>query len=150
MTSDTPSIIGTDHPLSPEQQHLLGELAGMIVAPSDTYNLPGADDELIFARLLAATTTDPQSIVRGLDFALSVAGERPIHACIEQLEGRPELAALVSLVMHCYYTDDRVMRSLDMEPRPPFPAGFKVEQGDLDTLLAPVQSRGKIWRDDEL
>ncbi len=45
-----------------------------------------------------------------------------------------------------YYRDDRVMRSLDMELRPPFPGGFTVEQGDW-SLLDPVRSRPKLWRD---
>jgi len=52
----------------------------------------------------------------------------------------------VSLVMQCYYRDDRVMESLGMEPRPPFPEGFEVEEGDW-SMLEPVQRRGKIWRD---
>ena len=38
------------------------------------------------------------------------------------------------------------MRSLDMEPRSPFPDGFEVEQGDW-SLLEPVKRRGKVYRD---
>ena len=52
---------------------------------------------------------------------------------------------LISIILQCYYRDDRVMRSLEMEPRPPFPQGFEVEQGDW-SLLDPVKRRGKIYR----
>ena len=54
--------------------------------------------------------------------------------------------AMVNATVQCYYRDDRVMRSLDMEARPPFPKGFDVEQGDW-TLLDPVRSRPKLYRD---
>jgi len=33
-----------------------------------------------------------------------------------------------------------------MEPRPPFPKGFTIEEGDW-TLLDPVRRRGKLYRD---
>ena len=52
---------------------------------------------------------------------------------------------LVSIIAQCYYRDDRVMRSLEMEPRSPFPQGFEVEQGDW-SLLDPVKRRGRIYR----
>jgi len=38
-----------------------------------------------------------------------------------------------------------VMHSLGQEPRPPFPKGHVVEQGDL-ALLEPVRARPPIWR----
>ena len=48
--------------------------------------------------------------------------------------GGSPLAALVRVVLLCYYRDDRVMRSLGQEPRPPFPKGHVVEQGDWSLL----------------
>jgi len=48
-------------------------------------------------------------------------------------------------ILLCYYRDDRVMRSLGIEPRPPFPGGFAVEQGDW-SLLDPVKARAPFWR----
>ena len=55
-------------------------------------------------------------------------------------------ALLVTLCVQCYYRDDRVMRSLGMEARAPFPKGFEVPAGDYG-LLDPVRARGPIWRD---
>ena len=66
------------------------------------------------------------------------------------LEHEPVLAAtLAGLVVACYYRDDRVMRSLGLEPRPPYPQGFEVEPGDYASLLEPVRARGRLWRDHE-
>jgi hypothetical protein len=59
--------------------------------------------------------------------------------------GGPPLAALVRVVLLCYYRDDRVMRSLGLEPRPPFPKGHVVEQGDW-SLLDPVRARAPMYR----
>ena len=62
-------------------------------------------------------------------------------------EHEPALAAtFANLVVACYYRDDRVMRSLGLEPRPPYPQGFDVEQGDYAALLEPVRARGRLWR----
>jgi hypothetical protein len=36
--------------------------------------------------------------------------------------------------------------SLGLEARPPFPKGHTLEQGDW-SLLDPVRSRPKLWRD---
>ena len=38
-----------------------------------------------------------------------------------------------------------VLRSLDLELRPPFPKGYTLEQGDW-SLLAPVKARPAMWR----
>jgi hypothetical protein len=60
-------------------------------------------------------------------------------------EGGSLVAALHRVIAQCYYRDDRVMRSLGMETRPPFPKGFEVEQGDW-SLLDPVRARPKFYR----
>ncbi len=60
--------------------------------------------------------------------------------------GGDALMYLTRIVLQCYYRDDRVMRSLDMEVRPPFPKGFELEQGDW-SLLDPVRARPKLFRD---
>ena len=58
----------------------------------------------------------------------------------------PELAGVMEAVTaRCYYRDDRVMASIGIEIRPPFPEGYEVEAGDL-SLLDPVRARGPIWR----
>jgi hypothetical protein len=60
--------------------------------------------------------------------------------------GGAAAATLSRVVLQCYYRDDRVVRSLGLEPRPPFPKGHTLEQGDW-SLLDPVRKRPKMWRD---
>jgi len=48
-------------------------------------------------------------------------------------------------VLQCYYRDDRVLHSLGLELRPPFPKGYGLEQGDW-SLLEPVKARAPMWR----
>jgi hypothetical protein len=67
-----------------------------------------------------------------------------VAAAFRETGGAP-LTALVRVVLLCYYRDDRVMRSLGQEPRPPFPKGHVVEQGDW-SLLDPVRARPSMYR----
>ena len=55
------------------------------------------------------------------------------------------VGVLTRLVLLCYYRDDRVMISLGLEPRAPFPKGHVLEQGDW-SLLDPVRARKPFWR----
>ena len=43
-------------------------------------------------------------------------------------------------MLQCYYRDDRVLRSLGLELRAPFPKGYTLEQGDW-SLLDPVKAQ---------
>jgi hypothetical protein len=57
-----------------------------------------------------------------------------------------EMAALGRAVLQCYYRDDRVFVALGLEPRPPFPKGHDLQQGDW-SLLDRVRDRPRMWRD---
>ncbi len=59
--------------------------------------------------------------------------------------GGAAVAALTRVVLQCYYRDDRVVRSLGLELRPPFPKGHVLEDGDW-SLLDPVKARPSMWR----
>jgi hypothetical protein len=52
---------------------------------------------------------------------------------------------LTNAVMKCYYQNDRVLKAIGMEARPPFPQGYPLEEGDM-ALLIPVYERGRIYR----
>jgi hypothetical protein len=45
------------------------------------------------------------------------------------------VATLTRVVLQCYYRDDRVVRSLGLEPRPPHPKGHVLEDGDWSLLF---------------
>ena len=136
--------IATDSPFSASEKTLIRELAGLMVPASEEYQIPGADDDAIIADIWwsAASNVDEIRVALGVVEELP----SPLSDHLEALQANPQLAPLVVVVMQCYYRDDRVMESLDMEARPPFPKGFEVPQGDW-SMLEKVQARGKIWRD---
>ena len=129
----------------------LRRLVGRMIPASGEYAVPGADDETIFADIIR--TLEPQAaltqkMLASLDLSLADLPDPRVDAAIQSLlsSAEPALGMILSAVVQCYYRDDRVMRSLGMDPRPPFPKGFDVEQGDW-SLLDPVRARPKIWRD---
>jgi hypothetical protein len=137
-----------------EQARDLRALAGAIIPPSSIYGVPGADDELIFNDILESLERDRDDICRALAHLAALAGgafadlgpkRRTEVAAIFREAGGAPLAALVRVVLLCYYRDDRVMRSLGQEPRAPFPKGHLVEQGDW-SLLDPVRARPRMYR----
>jgi hypothetical protein len=140
--------------LTAEQIRDLRALAGTIIPPGPAYGVPGADDERIFGDILRSLERDHDDICRALAHLVTLSGgafaelgpERraEVAAAFREAGGAP-LAALVRVVLLCYYRDDRVMRSLGQEPRPPFPIGHVVEQGDW-SLLDPVRARPPMYR----
>jgi hypothetical protein len=79
---------------------------------------------------------------------LAALGDTEAEAAAMSLLRRegPEITALGRAVLQCYYRDDRVVRSLGLEPRPPYPKGHELEQGDW-SLLDAVRGRQRMWRD---
>ena len=129
-------------------------LAGFIIPASTTYGVPGADDEKIFGDICRSLERDFAEVRSALADLRTLAGgafadlaehRRKEVANALREKGGPTLAALNRVILLCYYRDDRVMHSLGQEPRPPFPKGHVVEQGDL-ALLDPVRKRPPIWR----
>ena len=140
--------------LSDTQQESLRLLLAMMIPASERHGVPGADDPLILADMLATLGRQPAPALDALARLHEVAAgpladldpagrEAAVQDFRHQHRGRAML--LVSVAVQCYYRDDRVMRSLGMEPRPPFPQGFTLEQGDW-SLLDPVRTRAPMWR----
>jgi hypothetical protein len=140
--------------LGPEALRSLRALVGLMIPPSAEYQVPGADDDRIFADIVATLRAHAalarDAIARlddlaGGSFADRDAAGREAAALDFRTAAKSLAALLVSVTVQCYYRDDRVMVSLGMEPRPPFPKGFEVEQGDW-SLLDPVRARPKMYR----
>jgi hypothetical protein len=144
-----------DDTLSADMQRSLRCLAEMMIPASAEYGVPGAGDDVIFADILRSFGRDARQVVEvlhtldrlsgGVFADLDPAGRERIAAGLRET-GADALAALTRIILQCYYRDDRVMRSLDMEVRPPFPQGFSVPQGDW-SLLDQVRRRPKLYRD---
>jgi hypothetical protein len=141
-------------PLTPAQIDDLREIAAVIIPASADFGVPGADDPVIQADLLATLGRDAPLVVEALTHLARLAG-RPLasldpagrHSVAMQLRamGGTAVATLTRVVLQCYYRDDRVVRSLGLEPRPPFPKGHVLEEGDW-SLLDPVRGRPPMWR----
>jgi hypothetical protein len=130
---------------------LLRRLAGRMIPASEEFSVPGADDASIqadIATTLSGRADTVQAMLTRLGgAALAAAPDGQIDSVIaSHLAAEPALNEVLVAVITCYYRDDRVLCSLGMPTRPPYPEGFEVDQGDW-SLLDPVRARPKIWRD---
>jgi hypothetical protein len=126
-----------------------------MIPASAEFGVPGADDAIIFADIVWSLGRDLGDVRKALGGLAELAGsafadldaaQRDAVAAAFRARGGAAAAALSRVILQCYYRDDRVVRSLGLEPRPPFPKGHTLEQGDW-SLLDPVRGRPKMWRD---
>ncbi|HEY3845736.1 MAG TPA: hypothetical protein VGL95_01325 [Acetobacteraceae bacterium] len=129
-------------------------LAGMIIPPSAKYDVPGADDDTIFSDIVTSIGRDADHVRAALATLHALAGgpfgaldaARGAEVAAKlRAEGGSPVRILTRIVLLCYYRSDRVMVSLGLETRPPFPKGHVLEQGDW-SLLDPVRARKPFWR----
>jgi hypothetical protein len=140
--------------LTPQQQDDLRVLAALMIPASAEFNVPGADDATIQADILATLGRDAGPVHEALDKLANSAGvplatldaerSKAIAMALRD-SGDLAMATLIRVILQCYYRDDRVVRSLGLDPRPPFPKGHELEQGDW-SLLDPVRARPSTWR----
>lgn len=141
--------------LTSTERNDLRRLAGMMIPASQAFDVPGADDPAILADIVATMGRDSPHVREALATLAALSGgafadldEAQSQAAAEacRARGGAALATLTRVILQCYYRDDRVVRSLGLEPGPPFPKGHTIEQGDW-SLLDPVRRRPKMWRD---
>ena len=157
MTSH--EIIGSDGALTAAQRETLRVVLDMIISASEDGRFPSAAEVDVLghiresqSQLLPALREDlgrlnGQAEQRfGTAFARLVASKR--NSILDDIRAvEPGFLNVLALqTATCYYQDDRVLRALGMEARPPFPKGYEVLSGDL-ALLDPVRKRGKLYRD---
>ncbi len=144
----------TNSPLSPTEREDLRVIAGIIIPASAEFDVPGADDPAIQAEILRTLGRDAGLVHEALDELARRAGgplavldpaRREAAAMKLRARGGAAVATLARVVLQCYYRDDRVVRSLGLEPRPPYPQGHVLEDGDW-SLLDPVRARPPMWR----
>jgi hypothetical protein len=140
--------------LTPGEIEDLRILAGLMIPASAEYDVPGADDPAIQADIMATLGRDTAPVCAALDRLAHLAGmplaaldpaRREAVAAELRAAGGAAVATLARVVLQCYYRDDRVVRSLGLEPRPPYPQGHVLEDGDW-SLLDPVRARAPMWR----
>jgi hypothetical protein len=140
-------------PLTPAQRDDLHAIAAVIIPASAEFDVPGADDPAIQADIVATLGRDAGLVREALDELARLAGrplasldrvQREAVAMELRASGGAAVATLTRVVLQCYYRDDRVVRSLGLEPRPPYPKGHVLEDGDW-SLLDPVRARPPMW-----
>lgn len=141
--------------LTDDEQYELRLAAATMLPASAEFDVPSADDPAIFADIIRSLGRDLADVRSALaELRVVAAGsldgldvdrrERAVSRLLGN--GSRSSAALSRAVLQCYYRDDRVVRSLGLEPRPPFPLGHTLEQGDW-SLLDAVRGRPRMWRD---
>jgi hypothetical protein len=144
----------SDSPLTAAQRDDLRAIAAEIIPASPEFDVPGADDPAIQADIVATLGRDTGLVREALDQLARLTG-RPL-ASLDRVQreavamelratGGAAVATLTRVVLQGYYRDDRVVRSLGLEPRPPYPKGHVLEDGDW-SLLDPVRARPPMWR----
>jgi hypothetical protein len=146
--------MSAESPLTPAQRENLRVIAGLMIPASTEFDMPGADDPAIQADIVATLGRDTGLVREALDELAQLAGQplasldparcEAVAADLRSKAGAA-VAALVRVVLQCYYRDNRVVRSLGLEPRPPYPKGYELEDGDW-SLLDPVRARPTMWR----
>src|SRR6516162_4980160 len=146
--------MSADNPLTPAQRDDLRAIAGMMIPTSAEFDVPGADDPVIQADIVATLGRDTALVREALDQLARLAGQaladldparREAVAVELRASGGDAVMPLTRVLLKCYYRDDRVVRSLGLEPRPPYPKGHVLEDGDW-SLLDPVRARPPMWR----
>jgi len=141
--------------LSASQCEDLRRIADVMIPPSAEFAVPGAGDGVILDDMLRTMERDTADVRAALEQLASLSGgsfsrldpaRQESVATTFLASGTPEVAVLGRVVLQCYYRDDRVLRALGVDPRPPFPRGHELEQGDW-SLLDPVRTRARMWRD---
>jgi hypothetical protein len=146
--------MSSNSPLTQAQRDDLRAIAAAIIPASAEFDVPGADDPAIQADIITTLGRDASLVREALDQLARLAGQplaslaparRNTVTAQLRAKGGDAVMTLTRVVLQCYYRDDRVVRSLGLEPRPPYPQGHVLEDGDW-SLLDPVRARPPMWR----
>ncbi len=155
----------SDPSFSDIERRALESVLDEIIPPTRDGKLPGAGGLGISAHIEEALAKAPELrplITQGIASLAEAAGRRGAASFEalskdDKLEAMNELGTeptllgfLPSLTFHTYvgyYQHPRVVEGLGLEPRPPYPLGYSMEETDLDPLLETVRNRPKLYRE---
>ena len=145
---------------SDAQRTALSAVLDALVPPSADGRLPGAGALGLASEIEEKLGAMCAFTARGLEALDAVARERGAAsfaalapaARADALNAHATadpgfLPGLVFQLYSAYYQHPRVQQGLGLEPRPPHPKGYPLEQPDLDALLAPVRAQVKRYRE---
>ena len=158
MTSSNSPDIRSDRnlavALSAAERECLKCIAGHMIPASPPFCTPGADDAAILADMAGSVRRDAEGLKRLLGVVDRAAGgsiadlpREEQRLLLDRLRRQDPagFAVVETVIVRAYYRDDRVLRSIGMEPRPPYPKGYALPETDW-SLLDPVRARGFIGR----
>jgi len=140
-----------------EQNKTLTTLLSLIIPANEDYKMPSANDVEFYSYM---ENINIESFIQEVLITIideshnNYSREFSTLSTDEQLQlvnvlKRKHLRLFTSLTNHvfqCYYQNNNVLEAIGVEPRPPFPKGYFVKEGEL-LLLESVYNRGKIYRD---
>ena len=148
-----------DTELSSAHRTALTSVLDALMPPSADRRLPGAGELGLAHEIERQLGAMCVFIARGLDALDALARERgaggfaalPSAGRAEVLSAHSAsdpgfLPGLLFQIYSAYYQHPRVLEGLGLEPRPPHPKGYALEQPDLEALLAPVRARSRLYR----
>jgi hypothetical protein len=147
------------HPLSDEQRNTLSMLCDLMIPASTDGKMPAASTLGLYDDVSDLSDGDLQTLSGGLD-ELQAAAQSGLKHSYSDLSAqdaqsvfddlRPQLRRFAGVftvqTAARYYSNDQVMVLIGLEPRPPWPQGNTVKQGDW-SLLDPVRKRAPMYRD---
>ena len=150
----------SDTPFDALQTRALAGVLDTLVPPSADGHLPGAGELGLAPGVAGKLGGAHTAIAKGLgaldaaareigaaDFASLGAAAR--ETLLRDYD-RGDPGFVPGLVFHtysAYYENERVMAAIGLEPRPPYPLGYSLEQPDLDALVAKVRGGPKRYRE---
>lgn len=152
------ALIGSEGGLNRRQRRLLDAVLNAIIPPARDGEMPGAAavgvheylreherEVLPGLREALARLEDAAQAQHGMSFT-ELGSPRQAALLADIRAGEPGfLHALALATVTCYYQNERVLRAIGVDPRPPFPRGHEVPAGDL-SLLEAVRERGRLYR----
>ncbi|MEZ5741498.1 MAG: gluconate 2-dehydrogenase subunit 3 family protein [Burkholderiaceae bacterium] len=159
MSKDKPvTIVAPVRPFTATQQATLAALMNLMIPASRDGRMPAAASLGLYDDPRALPPAARAHLERGLDTLAARAesahrkpvAELPdsdLNALVEALraDDRAFISALTLHTVARYLEHEQTMTALGLEPRPHWPKGHEVPQGDWD-LLEPVRQRGPVWR----
>ncbi|MFT4714178.1 MAG: hypothetical protein ACJAVI_006020 [Candidatus Azotimanducaceae bacterium] len=144
-------ILGSDQVFSESERRIIAAIAEATIGQDQSRKLPAASDPQVLATILEKAANFRVRLKEGIEIigseieVLDTASEQ----ILDQLERNPRLRSfsriLTIVIMQSYYQDPRVLDSLGLASRPPFPLGHEVPEGDW-SLLDTVKKRAPFYR----
>lgn len=147
----TDRIIATDSWYSAHESAVIAAIANAVITADDHHGVPGAGDAPILAKVLSRI--EPHQVRMRSGIEQLCADSDPLamtsDGLLELLEGDGRYRSFYRLlsvyIVQAYYQDSRVLDSLGLPDRAPFPDGYAVAEGDW-SLLDQVKTRRPFYR----